>query len=258
MKAGFCRNLAIASVATVVTACALPAYAQDTASKDKPPLYTYVANWVIPRAHWDEMAKSDAANQKILDDGVAGGSILGYGNDEILVHQVERETHNNWWVANSMAGVLKVLDQFYKVKSPPVLATATKHWDNIYVSRSYNWRAGTIKSGYVHGAVYKLKADAPDNAVEVLSKSFIVPLFEKLMSEGAVQAYQVAEEAVHTTDPGMFFIFFISPNADGLDKTNAALSAAVAENALAGPAFASMVDFSAHRDNLARGDAVLK
>jgi hypothetical protein len=93
-------------------------------------------------------------------------------------------------------------------------------------------RTGSVKGAYVHAAAYKLKADAPNNAVETLSKSFIVPLFEKLMADGTVSAYQVAEESIHAQDPAMFFIFFISPNAEGLDKLNAALSAAISANPL--------------------------
>lgn len=243
-----------------IAVCGLPASAQNTDAKEKPRLYTYVSNWVIPRARWEEMQKAGAANQKILDGAVANSTILGYGDDEILVHQVEGATHNDWWIANSMAGLLDVLDQFYKSKAAvvPVLASATKHWDNIYVSQFYGWRPGIVKGGYVHGAAYKLKADAPSNSVETLSKSFIVPLFEKLMADGSVQAYQVAEETIHTADPDMFYIFFITPNAQGIDKANAALRAAVGENSLALPALASMVDFSAHRDDLGRSNATFK
>ena len=51
----------------------------------------------------------------------------------------------------SMAGVLNVLDQVYTSGSAtaPVLATATKHWDGLFVSRYYNWHSGSWK-GVVH------------------------------------------------------------------------------------------------------------
>ncbi|MBS0367147.1 MAG: hypothetical protein JSR67_15125 [Proteobacteria bacterium] len=258
----FTRRLTpIVGLLAALAVCAtLPASAQNTETKEKPRLYTYVSNWVIPRGRWEDMQKAAQANQKILDGAVAGGSILGYGDNETLVHQLEGPTHNDWWIANSMAGVLGVLDEFYKSKTAvsPVLASATRHWDNIYVSRFYDWRSGSVKSGYLHGAVYKLKESAPDNAVESLSKTFVVPLFEKLMAEGSVQAYQVAEEAIHTSDPSMFFVFFMTSTAQGLDKTNAALGAVFAGNPMLGPALGSMVDGSAHRDSLARTNAVFK
>jgi hypothetical protein len=239
---------------------ATPAGAQTTETKEKPRLYTYVSSWAIPRARWEDMEKSGTPVQKVLDQAVAGGTILGYGNQAVVVHQAEGATHESWWVANSMAGVLGALDEIHKAggAASPVLVSATKHWDNIYVSRFYAWHPGSQKDAYVHGAVYKLKADAPNDAVEVLSKSLIVPVFEKLLADGSVTAWQVAEETLHTQDPNLFFVFYISPRAEGLDKVNAAIGEAIAGNSLASPAFGSMVDFTAHRDSLSRGNSVLK
>lgn len=233
--------------------------AQTAEVKEKPPLYTYVSSWAIPRARWADMAKDDAATVKVLDHDLADGTIVAYGNDETLVHTVEGDTHSGWWCAMSMAGLFNTLDQFYKNGSAmsPVLVSATKHWDAVYVSRFYAWRSGTVK-GYVHGAVYELKPEAPADSVTLVSKTFIVPLFEKLMADGAVQAYQVAEQEIHTANPNQFFIFFITAKAEGLDKVDAALGAAIKANGLAGPAFGSMVDFSHHRDDLGRAEAVFK
>ena len=56
------------------------ASAQDE-SKEKPPLYTYVSNWTLPRPQWAEMAKADAADRPLLDKAMADGTIVGYGND---------------------------------------------------------------------------------------------------------------------------------------------------------------------------------
>src|SRR5580698_206960 len=61
---------------------ATPVAAQTGDSKDKPRLYTYVSNWAIPRARWDDMEKGRPAAQKTLDQAVASGTILGYGSDE--------------------------------------------------------------------------------------------------------------------------------------------------------------------------------
>ena len=111
--------------------------------KEKPPMYSYVANWQIPRAHWADMAKGNSANKAILDKALADGTIVGYGNDENLVHQPDGETHDSWWSAMSMAGLVKVLDQFYASPgdASPALESATKHWDSVLVSRYYNWHS---------------------------------------------------------------------------------------------------------------------
>jgi hypothetical protein len=191
---------------------------------------------------------------------MADGTIIAYGNDMNLVHQPDGSTHDSWWSAMSMAGILNVLDKFYKSGSAtsPVMASATKHWDAIYVSRYYNWHPGSYKGAYTRVASYKLKPDAPDNAVETLSKSLFVPLMEKLLAAGTIAEYEIDTEAIHTEDPSMFSVVFISPNADGLDKFNAALRDTMKMNPLGGPAFDSMVDFTPHRDYLDSSTAIYK
>ena len=223
-------------------------------------MYSYVGNWSIPRAQWADMAKADEADQKVLEQAMASGTIVGYGSDVNLVHQADGPTHDDWWSAMSMAGLLNLLDQFYKSgnSTTPVLASATKHWDNIYVSRYYNWHAGSWKDAYTHGASYKLKADAPNDAVEILSKNLIVPLMEKMLADGTIHEYEVDTEAIHTESPDSFWVFYIAANAEGLDKVNAALRDRMKANPLGGPAFASMVDLTPHRDYLVRTNATYK
>jgi hypothetical protein len=244
----------------MVAVLALPAAAQTSEVKEKPPMYTYVGNWAIPRAQWAEMAKNTASDQATLEKAMAAGTIVGYGNDVNLVHQADGETHDDWWSAMSMAGVLNVLDTFYKAggATSPVLANATKHNDNIFVSRYYNWHSGAYKDVYTHGSSYKLKADVPDDAVDTLSKSLVVPMMEKLLANGTIHEYEVDTEAIHTEAPGTFWIFYIAANAEGLDKVNATLRETLKTNPLGGPAFGSMVDFTPHRDYLARTNATYK
>jgi hypothetical protein len=228
--------------------------------KEKPPMYSYVGFWNIPRAQWAEMDKSRAADQPVLDKALSSGTIVAYGDDTNLVHQPDGPTHDDWWSAMSMAGLLNVLDQFYKNGSSTstVLSTATKHWDGIFVSRYYNWHAGTWKGAYTHGSYYKLKADVPDDAVAMLSKNLIVPLLEKMLADGTIHEYEIDTEAIHTEAPGSFWVFYIAANADGLDKVNAALRERMKSNPLGGPAFGSMTDFSAHRDYLSLTNATYK
>jgi hypothetical protein len=243
----------------MMAACVAPARAQDQ-MQEKPPLYTYVGFWNMPRGQWAAMENSDAEDAKILDKAMADGTIVGYGHDMNLVHQPDGSTHDDWWSAMSLAGLMNVLDQFYKSGSStsPVMAAATKHSDGIFVSRHYNWKSGSYKGAYSEVAMYKLKADAPNDAVEMLSNDLLVPLMEKLMADGTLLEYEIDTEAIHTEAPGTFWIVYVTPTADGLDKFNAALRAAHKMNPLGGPAFGSMVDYSEHRDFLSRGAGTYK
>jgi hypothetical protein len=260
MKKNLGRIVAAVAVLALSAFCSAPASAQMSEVKEKPPMYSYVGNWSIPRAQWAEMEKEYATEQKILDKALASGSIVGYGTDLNLIHTPDGETHDDWYSAMSMAALLNVLDQFYKAGTPasPVLVSATKHWDALYVSRYYNWHAGSWKDVYTRVGVYKLKPDAPENALETLSKNLFVPLLEKLLADGAIHEYEIDTEAIHTEAPGTFVIALIAANAEGLDKFNAAVRETVRSNPLFAPAEGSMVDFTPHRDFLLRTNATYK
>ena len=106
----------------------------------------------------------------------------------------------------SMAGLVKVLDRLLstEISASPNSASPTKHWDEVFVSHYYNWKPGTYKGTYVHVSEYKLKADAPDDAVDKLAQHLVVPILEKLVVDGTVTEYEIDEMAIHTSAPGTF------------------------------------------------------
>jgi len=250
----------ILAVASTLAISALCASAQMSEVKEKPRMYTYVAFWTLPRTQWAEEAKEVAGEQKMMEKGISDGQIVAYGDDENLVHQNDAPTHDDWFSAMSMAGLLNLLDGIYKSGAPtsPVDVSATKHSDAIFVSRYYNWHSGSWKGVYSETSMYKLKADAPDNAVETISKNLVGPLMEKMLADGAIHEYEIDTEAIHTEAPGTFWISYIAANSEGLDKVNAAVREAMKANPLGGSGFGSMVDYSQHRDYLVRTDATYK
>lgn len=260
MKVKMGRVLALACTLVMAVVCASPVVAQTSDWKPKPPMYSYIGNWNIPRAQWGEMEKNNAADQSILDKAIAGGTLIAYGNDVTLVHTADGYTHDDWWSSMSMAGLMNVLDQFYKSgnSTAVVLGSSTRHSDAIFVSRCYNWKPGSYKGVYTHGAAYKLKADAASDSVETISRELVAPLMEKLLADGSVLEYEVDTEAIHTESPDMFYIIYIVPNAESLDKVTAALQQRLKSNPLGGSAFGSMTDSSAHRDFLSRTTATYK
>jgi hypothetical protein len=253
------RVLATAALVAALGSGTASVSAQTAEVKEKPRMFTYEASWVIPRARWGDVAKDNAAgNQKVLAPALADGTLVGYGDEENLVHSADGATHDGWWMAGSMAQVMKILDSFYKIPTAPALMSATKHWDSIYVTRYYNWKPGTYKDAYASSASYKFKADAPNDALDTLSKNLFVPLFEKLLADGVIAEYEVDQEAVHTESPDLFYLYYVVPTADGLDKVNQAVRDAVKGNPLANPAFGSMIDFTGHRDHLSRANVTFK
>jgi hypothetical protein len=261
MTSGMCRLFAGICVLAMAAIWAVPAGAQMMSEvKEKPPMYSYVADWVIPRAQWGAMQKANMDDTKLLEKAVADGTIVAYGFDETLVHTADGATHDDWWSSMSLAGVFNMLDQFYTsgTATSPVLASSTKHWDSVYVARYYNWHSGTVKNGYGMASFYKLKPHAADDALSTLSKSLVGPLLEKMLADGTISEWEIDTQAIQTEAAGTFVIYYIANSAEAMDKVNAAIQEDLKANPLGGPAFVSAVELSSARDEVTRSIATYK
>ena len=251
-----CRVIASGAGLALLGMIATPANAQTAGVKEKPPLYKYASYWEFPPAHWREVDKDNASsNQKILAPALADGTLVGYGDDESLVHSDQGFTHGKWWQSRSVAGLMKVLETFQKSGglNSPLLVSSIRHQDQMFVSRFYNWKAGHWKSAYKYTGTYKLKSDVPDPDAAVKSLSgFYVPVFEKMLADGIVVDYEIDREMIHSTDsPGRIVFAFVMPGAESLDKFRAALGAALGNNSLILPAFgATMANVTPQADFL--------
>jgi len=256
------RQLILSTLGAVLTAGTFfgAAGTQAADAKEKPRLYTYEAFWSVPRAKWTDWEKDDPASQKVLDRALASGALVGYGADTVILHSEDGTTHDSWWSSLSIAGTLNVLDALEKAgpSTAAPLSVATKHHDSLWVSEHYNWHAGAWKGAYSYASIYTLKADAPDNALDLLADNVLVPLMEKMLADGTIVEYEVDTQSVHSDDPNMFALAYISPTAEGLDKVNAAVRATIKSSPLGGAAFGSFVDWSKHRDYLTRTSATYK
>jgi len=233
------------------------ACAQQTSEvKERPPVYIYSADWAIPRNKLDQMDERRAGDDKSLEAALASGKINGFGDDTTLIHTPNGYTHDRWFMATSMAGVLRMLDQLAKGKDKvPVLMAATKHADSLLVSEFYNWHSGSVKNGYFRGVFYTLKADAPSTEMNLMNKILLAPKLEKLLADGSISAYVIATEAIHTASPTNFMLYYLAAEPEGLDKVNTAIKT---YDSMQMSSYLVHVDVPAHRDGLWRSSATFK
>ncbi|MEO8723943.1 MAG: hypothetical protein ABI395_10560 [Sphingobium sp.] len=250
MKSVFAKAIAALGLATLLVSSSTVAVAKPVISAEKPIMYSYQSILTMPRAQWADMDKAYGARRAVLDRAIADHTLIAYGNDSNLFHTADGWTHVDWWAGSSLAAVFKVLDEMKKsgVTDTPVLATAMTQIDGAYLSRYYNWRAGSYEGLFTHVGIYKLKSDAPADAMDTLSKKAIMPLLEPLVASGAIVQYEIDEEAF-ATGSGAFFISFMARTPEEMMKTTAALAAMFKSH----PA-GSMVDFTAYRDAYSRTD----
>lgn len=229
---------------------ALPARTQP-ASEEKPVMYTYVAEWAVPRAMWGDYDKVQAAQSDTMKNALADGTLVSYGGYEILNHQEGLPTHGTWFSAHSMAGILKTLGQLRSSpNSVSAPLAASKHWDYILESRDYNSHSGTFTNGFLRVSHWADKPGAGDSTK--VQRATMVAMLEKLLAEGAIHGYQIDRESIHSQDPGNFYVAIITNGAEGLDKFYAALDENEKNNPALLAAFGSTIDPHGHTDFLAR------
>jgi len=256
----------LAKIVTVLCALALaaifasPVRAQGGDEKEKSPVYTYVAEWGVPRADWPAFEKPDPAFNNLMAKLLADGTILSYGSFKSVVHQDGEMNHGGWWSATSVGNLMKALAAVVAQKGPPEtekIQAASKHSDYVLVSRQYGSKSGSFENGYLRVGTYKSKPGEGETTDRVL-KAYIVPVLEKLLADGSIYMYSVDRETIHEADPGYFFIVVITNGADGLDKFYTALEANGKANPTGGPAFGASTEGAAHRDSLSLASGTYK
>lgn len=231
---------------------AVPLYAQN-AGEGKPPVYTYISEWAVPRAQWADMVKLDDADKPLMDKLISDGTLTGYGAFTNLIHQEGEPTHGTWMTATSEGNILKALEAVY---AHPGSVTApvqgeSKHWDYILVSRMYNSRSGKSDNGYLAGEQWTVKPGQM-HAYDELVKTQLVPIYEKLLADGTITSYGMGTEDFHTGKMGVVDAWFTTPDAASFDKASKAFDEEFAKNPMLGSAFLSLVDREGHRDFLDR------
>jgi hypothetical protein len=231
------------------------AWAQSNIA-EKPPMYTYVSTWAVPRAMWADYQKMESSDDQAMSKAVADGTLIAFGSYSVLNHQEGEQTHGSWFSASSMGNLMKVLEELRSAPNAtgPVLA-ASKHWDYILVSRDYNAHSGTFKNGYLRVGRWSYKAGVDDPGGKIM-RATMVAVLEKLFSEGALHDYQIDEEIVHSSDPNSLYIAFVANGSEGIDKFDAAMSDMEKNNPVAEAALDSLFELHGHRDFLAHVDAM--
>ncbi len=237
---------------TLIMAAAVTPLGAQSNDQGKPPVYTYIAEWAVPRAQWADMVKIDDQERPLMEKLVADGTLLGYGTFANLIHHEGEPTHGSWFTANSMGKLMKALEAVYAqgTTTSPVQA-ASKHWDFILVSRAHNGRAGKYEGAYLSGAGWDVKPGEARDFRELIN-SRLVPVFEKLLADGSIVSYSVDSEEYHTQKPGHVSMVYTTADASGLDKVDQALEAAFSKDTEIGPAVRTMTDGQEHRDFLVR------
>ena len=230
-----------------------PAQAQMSASK--PPVYTYVAQWNVPRAQWSDMAKMQQSETATLDRLVADGTLVSYGLYEAAVHEMKGPTHGNWFQASSMAGIFKALDALQgSAASNTALLGSGPHQDLLLVSRDYDAHSGNFRNSLLRGLSITVKPGMGDEFHNAWDR-IIRPVLEKLVADGALHGWSYQSQWI-VQDPGVVTAVIIANGPEGLDRYIAAINDLLDKNPNAVAPLLAATEPGSRRDFLLRVNAM--
>src|SRR5258708_14488462 len=113
----------------------------------RPVVYPYVSQFQVPRANWAQYSEdTEKTFVPVADKLMADGTLVGYSTFEQVVHTPDGYTHGAAWSSNTIAGLMKVLDEVRKNGPRPGQIAATKHEDLLMQSTMYHVGSGTPTS----------------------------------------------------------------------------------------------------------------
>jgi len=199
---------------------------EDTSS------YTRVALWQVSRDNWAGFVELFEKHDKpILEKLFADGLITEWGIDANVIHKPDGYTHSTWYSASSMSALAKAGEAYMAAwdeagdeSDKAFNAMIDKHRDYILETEGMRTTAGTFDSGYFQGHMVKLTRDKAKD-FQSYWKHRMKPVYEQLLSDGAIVAYGISSEAVVTEDPMGIEWWYVMADADGFDKVEAAFDA---------------------------------
>jgi hypothetical protein len=216
-----------------------------------PIVYTFVSQFQVPRANWAQYSEdTEKTVVPILEKLTADGTIAGWSTFEQVVHKPDGYTHGAAWSSNTIAGLMKVLDEVRKAGPRPGQIAATKHED--YLMQTSMYHAGSGTPTYLRVVCSNAKPDKPGDYAASLKK-YLVPAFEEQLKKGVATYYGLDEQYVNNEAPSIRCLVITYPNADGMDKWATAINTTLGKMSPAERAeFASTTVLDSRRDIMAR------
>jgi hypothetical protein len=200
--------------------------------------YTYVSLWAVPRAQWADFEKTREQARPVYERFLADGSLVAWGFDAILVHTEEGYTHVSWFIAPSIAGIVKTLEALRSSSTGAPYTSVIKHSDLLLHTVVHEGKATTMTTGYMRVALYQTKPGEGE-LFEESFKKYIKPMLDAELADGTV-----------LIPPGGYSLMVLYSTAEGLDKGAAGLAALVKENPAIVASLALQTDLEHHRDAL--------
>ncbi len=219
----------------------------------------YMSEWTVAPQQVELFSKelSDRVRpvfQRLLEDG----TVTDWGIQTSLIAEDNGVTNGMWFEITSLAGVDKTLKELAKLSPGKTAQFVMKHHDYLLRTNLRRSKPGNGADGFYYFNSTLIQPGKVDQWREWWDK-YQKPMYEQFLADGLVTSYEVDSGEMHTMDPNMVYLIYVSPSADALDKINDAfLSRAKKRSAEESQAISAAYDAvvvpGSHRDYFARAN----
>jgi hypothetical protein len=246
--------------AMLLVSTAQPQQASQTTGQQGPQrFYRFISEWSVSPVQVDDYVSYLEHNARpVFERLMNDGTIFDWGIYTTVIYNDDGVSHGYWFEGESIAALEKARAQLAKIPPSPIQAGA-KHHD--YLLRTLLRRGHEAKgaNGYMQFNSTLIQPGKVDQWHDWWEK-YQKPMYDSFLANGWVTMYELDTGEIHSMDPNMVYLVFVTPTAEDIDKINAAFKArgvtrSPDESRAINDTLSAIVVAGSHRDYLSRAVA---
>jgi hypothetical protein len=225
--------------------------------QNTPRTLRFVSEWVVPppqRAEYLTYLEKEA--KPIFERMMKDGPVVDWGIYTTAVYDDNGPSNGYWFECKDVAGIDKVLRELDKIRQNPINTSDFKHHDYLLRSVLRHTRSGDGADGVYYFNSTLIQPGKKDRWRAWWDK-YQKPMYDQFLADGLVSIYEIEAGEIHTMDPNWVYLMYVAPNAESIDKINAAFEARGEkrnsdESRAISDEYDAVVVAGSHRDYLAR------
>ncbi len=182
--------------------------------------FRYISEWKVARKDAGVYAvEVEKTVRPVLQKMMQDGTVFDYGTYITIIKEDDGVTNGYWFEIPNHAALEKVLAELAKVPSSNIGNSATKQHDLLLRSELRRSKASSGTNGYLYFNSTLIQPGKKDQWREWWDK-YQKPMYDQFLVDGLVNMYEIDSGEMHTMDPNIVYLIYVSSTADALDKIN--------------------------------------
>jgi hypothetical protein len=182
--------------------------------------FRYISEWRVPKQDAATYATEvENTVRPVLQKMMQDGTVFDYGSYLTIIKEDDGVTNGYWFEIPNHAALEKVLSELGKLPSSSIANSATRQHDLLLRNELRRSKPSSGTKGYLYFNSTLIQPGKKDQWREWWDK-YQKPMYDQFLADGLVNMYEIDSGEMHTMDPNIVYLVYVSPTADALDKIN--------------------------------------